>query len=276
VAHAATMTARPQSESKSPIPREHGAWGLLLQPFLAAAILANQWTWLLLPALGLILFGFLLREPLIVLARQRFVWRAPNPQTPVAARWLAVESAGALLCLAVLAARLPLVELALLAAAALALTILAVWLTIQNRQRSIPLQIVSAAGLATTALLALLTTNGTIPTWGRLLWGVLSAHGAASILVVHTRLDLKILHRQGKPAPVPLTAYVPAVLQLIAALAIPTAALPLVFSAGIAIFELTRLPKTLDEPLMRVGFRALGVSITHALLTVYALWPPAH
>ena len=276
MAHAATMTARPQSESKSPIPREHGAWGLLLQPFVAAGLLADRWTWLLLPALGLILFGFLLREPLIVLARQRFVWRTPNPQTPIAVRWLAVESAGALLCLAVLAARLPLVELAILAATALALTILAVWLTIRNRQRSIPLQIVSAAGLATTALLSLLTTNGAIPAWGWILWGVLSAHGAASILVVHTRLDLKILQRQSKPTPVPLTAYLPAALQLLAAVAIPTAALPLVFSAGIAIFELTRLPRTLDEPLMRVGFRALAVSISHALLAVYALWPLAH
>ncbi len=106
--------------------------------------------------------------------------------------------------------------------------------------------------------------------------GRLSAHGAASVLVIHTHLGLKILHRQGKPAPVPLTAYIPAVLQLIAALAILTAALPLVFSAGVAIFELTRLPKTLDEPLMRVGFRALGVSITHTLLAVYILWTLAH
>ena len=78
--------------------------------------------------------------------------------------------------------------------------------------------------------------------------GRLSAHDAASVLVVKTRLDLKILHRQGKPAPVPLTAYFSAVLQLIAALAIPTAALPLAFSAGIAIFELTRLPKTSTNP----------------------------
>jgi hypothetical protein len=25
------------------LPREHGAWGLLLQPFFASAVLVNQW-----------------------------------------------------------------------------------------------------------------------------------------------------------------------------------------------------------------------------------------
>jgi hypothetical protein len=59
--------------------------------------------------------------------------------------------------------------------------------------------------------------------------------------VVHTRLDLKIRHRQGKPTPV--------------------------FSAAMAVFQLTSLPNTLDEPLMRVGFHALAVyalsTLTH-------------
>ena len=84
---------RPVTASASaiaPTPREHGAWELLLQPFVAAAILAGFWHWLLLPTLALVLLGFLLKEPLVVLARQRWVWRSPDQQTPVAWRWLAV------------------------------------------------------------------------------------------------------------------------------------------------------------------------------------------
>ena len=91
-----------------PLPREHGAWGLLLQPFAAGAILANHWTWHMFAALGLVLCGFLLREPLTILARQRFVWRTLNPQTAAAARWCAAESAAALLCLALLVPTAPL------------------------------------------------------------------------------------------------------------------------------------------------------------------------
>ena len=71
------------------LPREHGAWGLLLMPFLCAAVLARRAEWLLLPALGLALLGFILREPLVTLARQRWVWREEKPESVAAARCLA-------------------------------------------------------------------------------------------------------------------------------------------------------------------------------------------
>lgn len=266
-------------EIAKPLPREHGAWGLLLQPFLAGAILSQQWSWLLLPALGLTLFGFLLREPLTVLARQQFVWRDRNPQSAVAARWLAVEAAGAALCLAILLQNLPVTWLSALAAAAISLTVLAVWLTIRNRQRSIPLQIVSAAGLGSTALLAILAARGTVPAWSWQLYGILAAHGAASILAVHARLDGRIRLRQGRAAQLsPKTFAAPALLIIAAALAGPPLAIPLAFSALANAFELTRLrlrPEAFNEPLTRVGFRALGVSITHSILAIVSLWPLA-
>lgn len=250
-----------------PLPREHGAWGLLLQPFFAGAILAREWNWLLLPALGLVLFGFLLREPLIVLARQRFVWRAYNPQSAVAARWFLAEAAGAALCLGILLAQRPLAIVAALAGVAALLTLLAVWLTIRNKQRSIWLQLVSTAGLGTTALLAILASTGAIPAWAWPLWAVLTLHGASSILTVHTRLALKRAPG-GKP---PLTAYAAPALSVAVAFAAPA---PLLFSAAANVWELLRLrnPRTLQEPLKHVGLRALAVSITHSLLAVAAFW----
>ena len=66
-----------------PLPREHGAWGMLLQPFAAAAVVAAEWTPALGAALGAMLAVFLAREPLLVLARQRWVWREPRPETEI-------------------------------------------------------------------------------------------------------------------------------------------------------------------------------------------------
>ncbi len=283
MAHSATMPAiTKNTETRMPVPREHGAWGLLLQPFAAGALLGNQWDWLLLPALALILLGFLMREPLVVLARQQFVWRSRNPQSRTAARWLAAEAALAAICIAALGARLPLGWLAGLVGVAGSLTVLAVWMTVKNRQRSIWLQILSAAGLGTTALLALMVTNQTVPEWGWLLWIVLTSHGAASILVVHTRLDLKIRPRQGQAAVLSPGAFSPAGLQLLAAIAAVSlsspAAIPFAFSGLVAGRELWRMrtERNLQEPLMHVGLRALGVSIVHSLCTVAALWRVAH
>lgn len=283
MAHSATMPARTESNAaKMPVPREHGAWGLLLQPFAAGVLLAEEWNWLLWPALALVLLGFVMREPLVVLARQQFVWRSRNPQSQTAARWLAAELALTAICIAALAAHLPLGWLAGLVGTAGTLTVLAVWMTIKNRQRSLWLQILSAAGLATTALLALLVTGQTVPVWGWLLWAVLTCHGAASILVVHTRLDLKIGLRQGHTAVLPPGAFVPAGLQLLAAVGSASlgspAAIPFAFSGLVAAVELWRLrtAQNLQEPLMHVGLRALGVSIAHSLCTVAALWPLAH
>jgi hypothetical protein len=252
-----------------PIPREHGAWGLLLQPFVAGAILAQHWNWLLLPALGLTLFGFLLREPLTILARQRYVWRTPNPQTAPAIKWLLAEVLGAIICLVALALHRPLTTLVILTAIAVSLTGLAVWLTIKNKQRSIALQLASAAGLGTTALLAIFAATGTIPTWAWPLWAVLTLHGSVSILTVHTRLALK--RTPGTPQ---LKNYLAPLLSLAAAILQPALALPLSFSALTNLWELARLhhPKTLQEPLKHVGLRALAVSIIHSLLSIAALW----
>lgn len=55
------------------LPREPGAWGMLLAPFVAAAILGRAWTLELLAGLAAILLAFVIREPLTFLARQKRV-----------------------------------------------------------------------------------------------------------------------------------------------------------------------------------------------------------
>lgn len=263
-------------------PREHGAWGLLLQPFLAGAVLAGQWTWLLLPALGAILLGFALREPLVILARQAFVWRDRNPLTPRAFCWLVCELAGLAVCFSLLAANVPTAILAAFAAVGAALTPLAVWVTIRNRQRSRLFQAASAASLGSTALFAVAVSTGTIPGWAWILWAVLSLHGVAAILVVHARLERRIGLRSATP-PSSLArqhAYQFAQLPAAAALAFlhPALALPPLFTVAVHVLELRRLTSidVLGEPLNRVGLRTLAVAILHLLLTVACFRPAIH
>jgi hypothetical protein len=266
-----------QPNSFTPLPREHGAWGLLLQSFIAGAVLGGLWTWLLAAACGLAILGFLLKEPLITLARQRFVWRQEMPESRLALPWLFGESLLILLCLGALAAQGPLLELGGLAGAGFLLTVIAVWLTVKNRQRSMVLQIVSAAGLCSSALLAALASVGSIPAWAWTLWAILTAHATSAIPVVHVRLQMKIAARSKTPAEtsqmaawvwwLPLAA-LPALIHNVAL------ALPLAFSFAATIAERRRLgsEEGLQEPLRRVGFRLLAVSITHTLLTIAVLW----
>ncbi len=275
-------------ETFAPLPREHGAWSLLLQPFVIAVILARFWDWLVLPALALVLLGFIIKDPIIVLARQRWVWRTRNPQTPVAVKWLIRELAGILLCLILLIRSTPLLPLSMLALAAFVMTGIAVWFTIRNKQRSIVLQVISAAGLTTSALFVALLAEGRIPAWGWQLWAIFTLHAAAAICTVHTRLRMKIAAKASDPSKVAPVAPVrkaawwaqsaqAAAAAIFALTGAPLLAAPLLFSAASGALELRRLtrPGALTQSLKRVGWRAFGTSLGHSLLVIYALWAAA-
>ena len=144
------------------IPREHGAWSMLLTPFFSGVLLARGAGWSLLPATVAIIVMFVLREPLIVLARQRYVWREARPESDVARRWIVWE-------LAVLAAAgvsllwlWPWQFVIGFGGAAVLLTAAAVWMSVKNRQRSIALQVASAGGLAASSLAACIAATGGI------------------------------------------------------------------------------------------------------------------
>lgn len=270
--------AKPQA-LQAPMPREHGAWGLLLQPFLAGAVLAGHWTWLLFPALGLVLLGFLLREPLTVIARHRWAWRRDSPRRILAMRWAVVEMAGVIVCFAMLAHSTALLPLLGLAVVAGLMTAAAVWVTIRNQQRSILFQVVSAAGLGTTALLAALVSTGGVPDWAWWLWGMLTAHGMASILVVHARLKARAALKGGGSTGTRNAAVAAQIVQAAGAVALADErlALPLVVSAvanGIELWRL-RTPLLLQEALTRVGYRTLVVALVHMAVTIACLWPMA-
>jgi hypothetical protein len=261
------------------LPREHGAWGLLLQPLVCALILGKRWDWLYLPALCLVLTAFIMREPLVILARQRWIWREAKAESKIARRSLAwqipVTATLFLLCLSLL----PPEPVLAIAAAAVAVTALAVWMTLNNKQRSVGLQIVSSMGLGTTALLGALISVREVPAWSWWLWVLLVLHGIASILVVHARLELRAGSRARAAAAALRRAWLFQAVLAIAAVGLLFSgmrlmAAPIAFSALVSGIELLRLrsPRNLSEKLTHVGFRALGASLAHSALTVAVLW----
>src|SRR5579871_3946985 len=79
-------------------PREHGATAMLLTPFAAAAVLSRTTSWQELAALIASAMLFAMKDPLVVLARQRWVWKQAHPETHPALRWALAELAVMGLC----------------------------------------------------------------------------------------------------------------------------------------------------------------------------------
>ncbi len=264
------------------IPREHGAWAMLLLPFGSATILARAWTPTLLAALAAVLAVFVLRESLVVLLRQRYVWRHPRPEAAAARR--SFEIAGPTLALAGLwlLLRVPWNWLLPLGVAALLLTGVYAYGALENRRRSAALHVGGAIGLSSSALLAYLAAGQEPDKVILLLWTVHVVHNAGSVLVVHARLEALIASKTAGWRHARRRRGVALAWQLVqAALAAALGAagrpllaaallLPLAFHA-VDLFRL-RHPNSLRTPLKRVGLRELALSSAFSMLALAALW----
>jgi hypothetical protein len=260
------------------LPREHGAWGMLLQPFVAGALLGRTTDPLLLPALLAVLTMFVMREPLLILARQRFIWKDHHPEADAARRALLYESTLLIACGALLISGIPLLIMTALGSAAALITVLAVYMTLKNRQRSVLLQSLSALALGSSTLLS--GYLGTRNIWDQrtwALWLLLSLHFLTGIFLVHARLD-KRAHKLDTHHSLQISDFLIGLSVLLAVVArlfdhgelMP----PLLLSAAACGVEshLVRQPTASAEPLKQVGLRALALSIMHTLVTVASLW----
>ena len=284
MARTAGHIAPPASGSAKTIllPREHGAWAMLLQPFLAALILGRAWSWKALAALAALLLLFILREPLIVLARRRLLWKTPRAESASAVRALAWELPLLAACGAILFLRLPWRPLLLLSAGAVLFTSYAVWMSVRNRQRSLVLQILSAVALNASALLGSLTARGRIEPWAWWIWLLLLLHSLAGVLLVRARLDAlasmktqarapaSSVYRAATAAPVVQAALGAGLLLSGRALY----SLPLLFSAVVHLVSLRSLrrPAEFRRPLRQVCLRALAVSVVYTLFCIAVLF----
>lgn len=254
---------------------------MLLQPFAGALIVLHSIAWPVIPALTCVLLVFLIREPLVVLARQAWIWRDPHPETFEARRQLwrlapTLALAGLFLFLA-----WPWWIVAAMGAGAVLLTWLAVWMTLQNRQRAAWFQVVSATGLSSSCVVACLAVTGAVPAWCWWWWALHSVHFLASILVVHVRLEARIQSRRGGPVLSPAylamrrEAVIAQALLLIGAVVLATLWQPF-YAAAAVLSGLVHLrdlysahmAEAIAMPMMQVGRRALAVSIGFTLLMV--------
>jgi hypothetical protein len=263
------------------LPREHGATAMLLMPIVSVAILAREWRWAELATLAAAFAALAAKDPLVVLARQRFVWKQRHPETAVAARWLGGWMSLLVISGLVLMAAWPFKALAVMGLGAgifLALTIL---VNIKNWQRSTLFQIASAAALTSSSLATCLSATGAIAPWCWWFWLFTMMQATAGILVVHARLDARIAMRGTVVADDRFRRAALVTLGVIASAAVTACALKrgwialalLLAVAGYG-YDLMRQrdASALQLPLKTVGQRALTLSSIFSSLLILGFW----
>lgn len=270
----------PVQAGRTFFPQQHGATAMLLAPFFCAAAVLKRVYWVEGVILIAIVCAFAIKDPLLVLARQLWIWKQEHPETKAARRWVGVESILLSLCgLALLGTR-NWRSFMLLSLGAVTFTVVAVMVNLRNRQRSEWFQVASAVALTSTSLAAGLSAQGAIPGWCWVLWLLCALQAAAGIFVVHARLDARIAVRKGaretssRRAALVCQVVLLAVGGFFAYNRRPWITAALLMAAAGYLFELRRQKKTasLQMPLTRVGIQALTLLVVYSVLIVIGLW----
>lgn len=278
---AVMSNVRPSKQGAWFLPREHGATAMLFTPIVCAAILSRAWHWAELATVCAAFAALAAKDPAVILARQRFVWKQPHTETAAAIRWFA----GWLVLLAgsgiVLLAAWPFRATAALGLGVGVFSVLAVAINVKNRQRSTLFQIASAFALTSSSLAMSLSATGTVALWCWLLWPLLALQATAGILVVHARLDARIALRSTAAS---RTNFRRAT-QISLVVLIGAAAAAIVFHRGFIASALViaalgyaydlhrqRNAEALQLPLKTVGQQALALSSLFAILVIIGLW----
>jgi len=266
-------------------PREHGATAMLFTPMVCASILARTWHWSELAVLAAAFAALAAKDPMVILARQRYVWKQRHEETADAARWFAGWMVVLLLSGLVLLAVWPLKATLALGIGVGVFSVLAIAVNMRNKQRSTLFQIASALALTSSSLAVSLSATGSIARWGWELWLLMAAQATTGILVVHARLDAKIAAKiTAKTAAQPDETFRRAAFVALGALVLVAAAaavmsrgwaaLALVLAAAGYAYDLReqRNPASLQMALTTVGQRALALSCAYAILLIVGLW----
>jgi hypothetical protein len=262
------------------IPREHGAIAMLLTPFFAAAILLRHLYWPEIFALLAIAASFTIKDSLVVIARQRFVWKQRHAEMRDAVRVAGILAAVLLACGAALILAQGWQGWVPFLVVAAAFSVLAVVVNVRNRQRSEWFQIASAGALSATSLVVCFAATGRIPEWCWLLWVLCTLQSASGILVVHSRIEARIAARgAGKGNPSRRSALVAQAVLILVAVVFAAVqrfwiAAALLLIAGCYLVDLRRQkdPASLQKPLKMVGLQSLAQSILYAAIVMVGLW----
>lgn len=278
---ASTSSARERHQNVRFLPREHGATAMLLTPIVCVAILSREWRWSELATLMAAFAVLAAKEPMVVVARQRFVWKQRHPDTTPAVRWLAGWIVILILCGLEFVATWPRKAIMALSLGVCAFSALAVVINVKNCRRSTLFQIVSAVALTSSSLATSLSATGSVAPWCWWLWLLMAMQGSAGILVVHARLDARIATRGIAPTREGYRRGAQVALSVLACAAIAAAILRhgwialalLVIVVGYW-YDLRdqRDAAALQTPLKTVGQRALALSSLFAVLLILGFW----
>lgn len=277
----AQTPARPQQRNARFFPREHGATAMLFTPMVCAAILARGWHWTEVAAFTAAFAAMAAKDPLVIVARQKLVWKQWHPETNAAVRWLIGWTLLLALSGVVLLFSWPLKETLLLGTGVGAFAGLAILVNVKNRQRSSLFQIASAVALTSSSLAVSLSATGAVQKWCLWLWLFLAMQAATGILVVHARLDARIAQRKGVSAPNEFRWKAQVAVAVLGATAATAGmfghgfvALGLLAAAFGYAYDLYRQRDAADlqRPLTSVGQRALALSSLVSILLILGLW----
>jgi hypothetical protein len=278
---AVTTRAIEQQKAVRFLPREHGATAMLFTPIVCAAIVARSWRWAELATLIAAFAALAAKDPLVILARQRFVWKQRHPETAPALRWFAGWTILLALSGLVLLFAWPLKAIVALGLGVAVFSVLAVAVNVKNRQRSTLFQIASAFALTSSSLATSLSAAGEIRPWCWWLWLFLALQATAGILVVHARLDARIALRSAAKATQNSRHTAQVSLVVLASAAIAAAilqhgfvSLALLIAVASHAYDLStqRNAAALQRPLASVGRRALALSSVFSALLIVGLW----
>lgn len=278
---AVMSNVRPSGKSTWFLPREHGATAMLFTPIVCAAILSRGWRWSEVATFTAAFAALAAKDPMVILARQRFVWKQWHDETSAAIRWLS----GWMILLAISGIVLlfvwPLTATVSLGLGVGIFSALAIAINVKNRQRSTLFQIVSALALTSSSLAMSLSATGAIAPWCWALWLLLALQATAGILVVHARLDARIALRSTAPAHesyrrAAQISFVALVFAAAGAIVLHRSiiALALVIATLGYAYDLRRQRnvQALQLPLKSVGQQALALSSLYAILLIIGLW----
>ena len=263
------------------LPREHGATAMLLTPIVCVVILAREWRWCELATLTAAFAALAAKDPMVVLARQRFIWKQRHPETAAATRWFAGWMVIFILSGLVLLKTWPLNAIVAMGLGVGIFSALAIAINVKNRQRSTLFQIASAAALTSSSLATCLSATGAIAPWCWWLWLLMAMQATTGILVVHARLDARIASRGTAPASEQFRRAAQVSLIVLACAAAAAIvlrrgwiALALLLAVMGYWYDLRgqRDAAALQIPLKKVGQRALALSSLYASLLIIGFW----
>jgi hypothetical protein len=178
------------------LPREHGAWGILLIPYLTAVAVAGRLSLAVVLAVAAVLLAFLARYPLELLLVPGLYRRAGSPsiRRARALAWLYGLLAAAVGVLLIIGWEL----LLLLPIGLLALVFFSfhIWVGRRGSDRSWTAELVGTIGLTLSGLVGWIAATGGLTKTGLLVWGLNCVFFCTGIVYVKARIRSRLaVHR---------------------------------------------------------------------------------